>query len=115
MRPYQDSILNHTYLCATLGNSLPICGSFNPSGSPYWFTPGINDPGDVFDPAICRPQTPDNDCIDSCVGSATLDPSRPTYNLFTYNCHDWDEEILDDYRELCVATYASYYYGVPVP
>jgi hypothetical protein len=113
LKPYQNSILDHTYLCATLGHSSPICGSFNPSGSPLGFTPGLNDPNDKYDPTICRPQNPDNDCLDSCVASAVLDPSRPTYNLALYNCHDWDQEILENCSQLCINNNASY--ELPVP
>jgi RHS repeat-associated protein len=101
LKPYQDSFLNHTYLCAKSGGNPVVCGSFNPSGNPLWFTPGQNDPTDTFDPAICTPSGPDDNCVDSCVADQLLSPSRPTYNFFVYNCHDWDTDVKNYCQNIC--------------
>ena len=97
---YQNSWLSHTYTC-TITKGHVVCGSFNPSGSPYWFSPGQNDPTDVYDPAICKPENPDDDCVDSCVEDKLLSASRPIYNAFVYNCHDWDRDVLNNCIDQC--------------
>jgi RHS repeat-associated protein len=92
--------LSHNYVCVVQGG-IPICGSFNPSGSQFG-SPGENDPNNGFDPTVCKEKFPDNTCIEDCIATIAQDPgSYPWYSVTSYNCHDWTKDVENQCRSQC--------------
>jgi RHS repeat-associated protein len=94
--------LFHQYVCVVQGG-IPICGSFNPSGS-MWGSPGQNDPNDQFDPADCDQVNPDDTCVEDCIATIAESPdSYPFYNVGPggYQCQDWTKDVVNYCNSAC--------------
>jgi RHS repeat-associated protein len=94
--------LFHQYVCVVQGG-IPICGSFNPSGSMFG-SPGQNDPNDQFNPSVCQQVNPDDPCVEDCIATISENPaSYPFYNVGPggYQCQDWTKDVVNYCNTAC--------------
>jgi RHS repeat-associated protein len=96
--------LFHEYLCVTQGQHVVCGGQTEANGHAYGPGAPSNDPPS---PTRCEEVSGDDTCLESCIASAILSPTRPRYGIVGpgTNCQEWAEKQLENCYKACPPRY----------